>query len=103
MTQYRKKPVVIEAMQFTDETKDQCNNFVRCNTYADFEDGKPVLRIQTSEGIMTAKIGDYIIKEPFATPDRQFYPCKPDIFEATYDKVEPGIVVSNGITSTEND
>jgi hypothetical protein len=84
---YRKKPVVIEAIQFTDETKDQCFNFVRCNHYAEFgKDGSPVLRIQTLEGDMTASIGDYIIKGV----NGEFYPCKPDIFEKTYDPVEDG-------------
>jgi hypothetical protein len=36
---------------------------------------------------MHARFGDWIIKEPFPTRDRQFYPCKPDIFDATYEKV----------------
>jgi hypothetical protein len=71
---------------------------VRCNCYAlHDENGKPVLKIQTLEGDMIASIGDYIIKGIKG----EFYPCKPDIFEQTYEKVEPGPVVSNGITSTE--
>lgn len=81
---FRKKPVVIEAMQFTEESKNQCFNFVRCNCAADFEDGSPVLKIQTLEGVMTASLGDYIIKGV----QGEFYPCKPDIFEATYERVE---------------
>jgi hypothetical protein len=44
--------------------------------------------IHTKEGTMRAEIGDWIIKEPFATADRQFYPCKPDIFAATYEPVD---------------
>ena len=81
---FRKKPVVIEAMQFTDETKDMVYNFVRCNCSADFENGKPVLKIQTLEGVMTARIGDWIIKGV----NGEFYPCKPDIFEKTYEAVK---------------
>lgn len=93
--QFRKKPVVIEAIQFTDESKDRCFNFVRCNCYPQHDEkGAPVLKIQTLEGDMIASIGDYIIKGVKG----EFYPCKPDIFLATYDKVEPGIVVSNGLT-----
>jgi len=84
MKKYRKKPVVIEAMQFTDKTKDQVHTWVACNTAADFENGKPVLRIQTLEGIMTASFSDFIIKGV----NGEFYPCKPDIFEKTYELVE---------------
>ena len=84
MTFYTKKPVTIEAMQFTNETKDQVFNFITCNKQADFdEDGIPILKIQTLEGIMTARFGDYVIKGV----NGEFYPCKPDIFHKTYDEV----------------
>lgn len=81
---FRKRPVVIDAMQFTNETKDQVFNFVSCNRYADFENGQPVLKIQTLEGDMIASLGDWVIKGV----QGEFYPCKPDIFEKTYEKVE---------------
>jgi hypothetical protein len=85
MSFYTKKPVTIEAMQFTNETKDMCANFVRCNTAFNFdENGQPVLDIQTLEGVMRTRFGDYIIKGISG----EFYPCKPDIFELTYDKTE---------------
>ena len=78
---YIKKPVQIEAMLFNDETKDQVANFVRCNcSYDRDEDGKPILKIQTLEGIMTCSFGDYVIKGIHG----EFYPCKPDIFKKTY-------------------
>lgn len=80
----RKKPVVVEAMEFTYETKDQVYNFVRCTTSTDWEDGEPVLKIQTLEGVMTARLGDYIIKGV----NGEFYPCKPDIFEKTYELID---------------
>ncbi len=80
---FRKKPVVIEAEHFTGENKDKVFNFVRCNTQADFnEEGDPILKIQTLEGVMIAALGDWIIKGIKG----EFYPCKPDIFEATYEK-----------------
>ena len=83
---YRKRPVVVEAMQFTDENKNQVFNFVRCNTAPDFENGLPVLKIQTIHGeVAIARIGDYIVKEP---EPGKYYPVKPDIFESTYEKVE---------------
>jgi len=83
MGKYRKKPVVIDAVQFTDETKDQVFGFVRSSCQPDRDtEGKPVLHISTLEGEMTAVIGDWIIKGVKG----EFYPCKPDIFEATYEK-----------------
>lgn len=86
MPKFRKKPVVVEAMQFTDKTKDRCYNFVTCNSYAEYNaQGRPTLRIQTLEGEMTANLGDWIIKGVKG----EFYPCKPDIFEATYEVAEP--------------
>ena len=78
---FRKKPVVIEAMQFTNEDKDRCFNFVRRSCYACFDsEGKPSLKIHTLEVDMTASLGDWIIKGV----NGEFYPCKPDIFEKTY-------------------
>lgn len=81
---FRKKPVVIEAEQFTEWNKDRCFNFVTCNKSADFLDDKPILKIQTLEGIMIACLGDWIIKGVKG----EFYPCKPDIFEQTYERTE---------------
>jgi hypothetical protein len=87
MAMYRKKPVVIEAMEFTDESKDQVLNFVTCNRYQGYEfypDEIPTLRIQTLEGEMTASLGDFIIKGVMG----EFYPCKPYIFHKTYDEIK---------------
>jgi len=80
---YTKKPVEIEAMLFNDETKNACASFVTCNCSYDIDETGPTMGIQTLEGIMTARQGDYIIKGVKG----EFYPCKPDIFELTYDKV----------------
>lgn len=83
---YRKKPVIVEAMQFTEKTKDQCLNFARGNCYPQFGiDGNPELKIHTLEGDMIVSLGDYIIEEPFPNGNRCFYPCKPDIFEKIYE------------------
>ena len=82
---FRKKPVVVEAMQFTNETKNQVFNFVACNRYADFDNKyNPILVIETLEGNMVASLGDWVIKGV----NGEFYPCKPEIFEKTYEKVE---------------
>ncbi len=80
---YRKKPIVIEAIQFTEESKNQAFNFVRCSSAALLtSDNKPRIVIYTLEGDMVADLGDWIIKGIKG----EFYPCKPDIFEATYEK-----------------
>lgn len=79
---YRKLPVVVEAFQFTDEDKDRVFNWITCNRYLYFEDGKPVLKIQTLEGDMIAQLGDWIIKGI----NGEFYPCKDDIFRKTYEE-----------------
>ena len=84
---YRKRPVVIEAMEFTEEDKDRVLNWISCNCYPIFtNEDKPALKIQTLEGLMTANLGDYIIKGV----QGEFYPCKPDIFAETYEKVSEG-------------
>lgn len=81
---YRTKLVEIEAMQFTEESKDQVLNFVRCNCHPEFDvKNNPILVIQTLEGDMTASIGDYVIKGLKG----EFYPCKPDIFNMKYEAI----------------
>lgn len=84
--QYRKKPVVIEAMQFTNDSKDKVFRWgseLQMNIYPSFQDEKPCLMIPTLEGEMTCSLGDWLIKGV----NGEFYPCKPDIFEKTYEKV----------------
>lgn len=88
--QYRKKPVVIEAVQFTNTNSTEIDAFVGSTLKRYYkndmpDDSTPIdgLRIPTLEGNMLASIGDYIIKGVRG----EFYPCKPDIFEATYDIV----------------
>lgn len=85
---YRKKPVIIEAWEFTRKALDDIDSWVR--KYRDdiklvSQYGAEVLyiEIETLEGTMRAELGDYIIKGV----QGEFYPCKPDIFEATYEKV----------------
>ena len=86
---YRKKPVEIEAIQLTESNA--CDVLTFCNKNGDIiasnEDG--TISIKTLEGTMTANIGDYVIKGVAG----EFYPCKPDIFEATYDIVEEGVAL----------
>lgn len=85
---YRKKPVVIEAIQFLDDADRiiEIQEFMQIDplrvSYKDKDN--PYIPIETLEGTMKASVGDYIIKGV----DGEFYPCKPDIFEKTYEKVE---------------
>ena len=80
MAKYRKKPVVIEAIQWDGVNIQEIMDFV--NTALKVHEG--YLLIPTLEGIMQASEGDYIIKGVKG----EFYPCKPDIFEKTYERVE---------------
>jgi len=79
MAKYRKKPVVIEAVQFK-------GNFAEIEEFvggdAEFREG--ILFIATLEGPLKASPNDWIIKGV----NGEFYPCKPDIFEKTYEAVE---------------
>lgn len=88
---YRKKPVVIDAFRWTggpDQTEDPLWIVDAIKKGAVwFENiGTPDVKclIQTLEGPITASIGDYIIKGIKG----ELYPCKPDIFEATYETAE---------------
>lgn len=88
---FKKKPVIIEAIQFTEE--------VALSVLADKQPGpfglgvsgswhgptrklhSASIGIKTLEGVMRANLGDWIIKGVKG----ELYPCKPDIFEATYE------------------
>ena len=80
---YRKKPVVIEAVQYVEHEK-----LVEgmCNSTSCFTSGnnKPHVHTIHDGQIVNLEVGDWIIPEP----DREhFYPCKPDIFEKTYEEI----------------
>ena len=88
MQKYRKKPVVVEAVHFNGNY-DHANHLLKstdmkivnidCEVY-----DRTNFDIETLEGTMKVLPGDYVIKGI----QGEFYPCKPDIFEATYDKVD---------------
>ncbi|MCF6466355.1 hypothetical protein [Clostridium sp. Cult2] len=95
MAKYRKKPVVIEAKQLTWGTFHEILNWIEKESYrkayfGHHEDAKnednpagQCIYIETLEGTHVAFLSDYIIKGVKG----EFYPCKPDIFEMTYEKV----------------
>ena len=80
---YRKKPVVIEAMQLLDtmESRNEVLAWLGANAASAFRSGSSI-SIQTLEGQMRAEPGDYIIRGV----QGEFYPCKPDIFHQTYEE-----------------
>jgi hypothetical protein len=81
MAKYRKKPVEVEAVQYTGKNINEIYNFVRKHLFRDIDRN---LSIQTLEGTMKATPGDWIIKGV----NGEFYPCKPDIFKKTYESVK---------------
>lgn len=90
MAKYRKKPVVIDAFKWTgdiNQTEDPewIVEYIKttCQPFAKNKFGEVVMLIETLEGVMTANQGDYIIKGV----QGEIYPCKPEIFEQTYEKV----------------
>ena len=82
---YRKKPVVIEAVQFDGSERSivEILALQRDKVKVLREDAGDLL-IPTLEGTMRASVGDYVIRGV----QGELYPCKPDIFEQTYDLVE---------------
>jgi hypothetical protein len=90
MARYRKKPVVIEAFRWTGgwdqgEDPEWIIDAIKQGIVTFPKDGTPSVEmaIKTLEGVMTANQGDYVIKGIKG----EIYPCKPDIFEATYEAV----------------
>ncbi len=88
MSKYRKKPVILDAWYWQGTNSLHANSFCKARRLPEFNmgarNGIAGLIIPTLEGDMIARCGDWIIKGVKG----EFYPCKPDIFEATYEKVE---------------
>ncbi len=101
MPKFRKKPVVIEAVKFRtvergsggptnfdgqlfDETPEWLLNAQNVRPYLIHESDYVYLRIETLEGDHIVSPGDWIIRDVKG----ELYPCKPDIFEATYEPVK---------------
>lgn len=94
MGKYKKKPIVVEAIRWTGSNLEEIRNFVGSDLiedyikYYDIERTliKPMLvgiEINALEGTMGVDYGDYIIKDV----NNELYPCKPDVFEQTYEEV----------------
>jgi hypothetical protein len=84
MPKFRKKPVEIEARQFIEGAGDEIAEWCG-GMYGDSFVYGPCVAINTLEGVMRALPGDWIIRGVAG----EFYPCKPEIFRATYELVQP--------------
>ncbi|SNR33026.1 hypothetical protein [Blastococcus mobilis] len=86
-TRWRKKPVEIVALQYDGTNANQIVNWIEGSRPDGFvpayTDDQGELHIATLEGDMHVSIGDHVIRGV----QGEFYPCKPDIFAATYDRV----------------
>ena len=82
-----KKPVTVECVKWDGENLEEIKNFCGPSYIGGGKDDDKKLVISTLEGDMLASVGDFIIKGVKG----EFYPCKPDIFEQTYDIVEVSI------------
>ena len=94
MNKYRKIPVVIEAEQYIKYgklAKGMCNSQTCYTRVCD----EPHVHTIHNGQIVLLEVGDWIIPEP---DGEHFYPCKPDIFKETYEKVSPA-----GATRKERD
>lgn len=92
MAKYRKKPVVIEAWRWTGEVTEELKDIVTKPPFVFSYESKSLncnevvlkLTVETLEGTMIISAGDYIIRGV----NGEYYPCKPYIFEKTYEIVE---------------
>jgi hypothetical protein len=86
---FRKKPVVIQAIRFDGDNFSDCQEFLgksyagKTLSVTDFKSAEG-MGVHTLEGQLWASVGDWLIKGVKG----EFYPCKPDIFEMTYEKLE---------------
>lgn len=83
MPKFRKKPVIVEAVQWTGNNREEMEKFIPKTILAK-KNAEEDLAIGTLEGVMTASKNDWIIKGVHG----EYYPCKPDIFKKTYERVD---------------
>ena len=89
VAKYRKKPIEIEAIQWTGKNTDLVAGWIRGGGGSVLVGGineraQRVMLIRTLEGPLSVTVGDYVIQGIA----QEFYPCKPKIFAATYDTIE---------------
>lgn len=87
MAKFRKKPVVIDAVQYTGKNVDEILDFARAHAQWQYPHDRMVLStLENLQGeFFEVSKGDWVIKGVKG----EFYPCKPDIFEQTYEPASP--------------
>lgn len=81
MAKYRKKPVVIDAIQFMGDNYKECKKFLEGN----YDNTLDYPNVKTLNGTVRVHLGEYLCKGVGG----EFYPCAPVIFARTYEKIEP--------------
>lgn len=89
MARFRKRPLEVDAVQYTGGNYDEIADFVgpECIYIAKSvvpATGLPIVQIRTLEGHMKVSVGDWVIRGVKG----EYYPCKPDVFTRTYDYVD---------------
>jgi hypothetical protein len=84
MGRYRKKPVTVEALKFTGDNTTEIARFIGDDDPDRYVGAHDAVIIDTLEGPMRADIGDFIIRGTAG----EHYPCKPHVFEQTYEPVD---------------
>lgn len=85
MSKYRKKPIVIDAIQFDGFNHDELAEFSEgaCRSCKPWKEDYAWVQVETLEGVMEGSIDDWLIRGIKG----EYYFCKPDIFAETYERV----------------
>lgn len=92
---FRKRPVVIEAIQYTGENEREVRRFIGEVPSIGSLATPPKIPIKTLEGLTWASVGDWVIRGVKG----EVYPCKPDIFALAYEPADPRPVPESGVTT----
>ena len=87
---YRHRPVTIEAMLYTGLNRSSVVRWMNPDARPTSNPGDGTIEVRTLEGTLTARPGDWIIRGVKG----EFYPCKPDVFDAIYEGVHPDLSYS---------
>lgn len=93
MAKFRKRPLVIEAVQWTGANEAEMNAFLG----REYSNHGGLLRIRTPEGVMEAAASAWVIKGVMG----EFYPCQDDVFQATYESADVCAGEGAGVTVGE--
>lgn len=93
MSFFRKRPIVVEAIQFTGSNLAELAEFTGYRADDGIDGHHDMVVIETLEGDMEARVGCWIIKGVTG----ECYPCQADIFETTYERVDDSLEVTDTV------